>query len=65
MQQYARVRVISRKLGRLKINRTSLRTQNIGEAHCMEFRDKYEAAPSKGFLTVTTLGSFTNRVKVF
>lgn len=61
-----RARVISRKPSRLKINfRTSLSAKNSCEAHRMEFRDKYEAGLYEGFLTVTTRGSFTNRVKVF
>lgn len=65
MQQYARAKSTGGKVRRLKIHRTSLRAQNSGEARCMEFRDQYEAYPSKGFLTVTSRGSFTDRVKVF
>lgn len=54
MQQYARAKSTGGKVRRLKIHRTSLRAQNSGEARCMEFRDQYEAYPSKGFLTVTS-----------
>lgn len=48
----------------MKINLTSLRAQNSGEAHSMGFRDKYAKA-REDFITVTTRGSFTNMVKVF
>lgn len=50
MQQYARARLTGGKVRRLKINWTSLRAQNSGEAHRMEFRDQYESDPPKVFL---------------
>ncbi|AUV44746.1 hypothetical protein C2U43_18825 [Citrobacter freundii complex sp. CFNIH9] len=47
MQQYARAKSTGGKVRRLKINWTSLKAQNSGEAHRMEFRDQYEADPQR------------------
>lgn len=58
--QYARARLTGWEVSRLKINWTSLRAQNSGEAHSMGFRDKYEASFCEDFITVTMRGSFTN-----